>query len=94
MGMSVSGQIQSSGPLHVEGHLDGSVVCDSLSIGPTGRIAGEVTAVNLRIEGQLEGEITAEALEMGPTASMEGKLLCQTLELAFGATLSGEIKVG
>jgi cytoskeletal protein CcmA (bactofilin family) len=93
-GMTIIGEVRSTGPLTIEGRIEGSVDCDDLSVGPTGRIEGEIRSVSLQIEGAFEGEAKCSALEMGPKASFKGNLTCKSMALAFGAIVSGDVKVG
>lgn len=93
-GMTIEGEVRSTGPLVIEGRIEGSVDCDELSVGPTGQIEGVIRSLNLQIEGQFEGEATCSALEMGARANFTGTLVCKSLVLASGATVSGEVMVG
>ncbi len=93
-GVEIEGHLRSAGPIHVEGHIEGSLESDQVSIGSTGEVLGEVRAVGLSIYGTFEGEGACVSLTMGASANYRGKLQCETLELASGAVLEGTVEAG
>ena len=42
--MTIGGDVSTTGPLHVDGRIDGNVRCETLIEGPTGTIAGDIVA--------------------------------------------------
>jgi cytoskeletal protein CcmA (bactofilin family) len=93
-GVSIVGDVVSLGPMHLEGSLEGTISCEELSVGATGKIKGAVEAEDLRVEGSLDGKCTVGALNVGASAELDGTVRCKSIVLAQGAKLRGDVKVG
>ncbi|HUG41276.1 MAG TPA: polymer-forming cytoskeletal protein [Longimicrobiales bacterium] len=71
-GMVLNGDCRTDGTLRVEGHVTGNVQANRLTIGPTGRVDGDVTGDGgggsehaVLIEGHVGGAIRAPRVEIG-----------------------------
>jgi cytoskeletal protein CcmA (bactofilin family) len=93
-GVEIVGTLLSPGPMQFEGSMNGSISCQTLALGPTGFVIGDIDSEELHLDGGVKGTIRCETLEMGATAVAHGHLECQVLILQKGARLQGEIKVG
>lgn len=93
-GVLIKGSIQSPGPLHFQGEVEGEVTAPQVSLGPTAKMRGKLNCEELAIHGLMEGEVVCGELSMGQTARLEGSVRCRTLRLAVGAVVNGEVLVG
>ena len=93
---AVSGRIEGDDDLTVEGRVDGAIeLSETLTIGPAGRIDGEVSARQVIIEGSFEGDIVAgERVVLAASARAVATIEAPLVEMADGARLRGELKVG
>ena len=55
--LMISGDVTSTGELHIDGHVEGDVRCASLVLGNTSEIKGSVTAEEVMILGRLIGSV-------------------------------------
>jgi len=91
------GELQFAGGLYLEGSLLGSAVAlegrpAQLTIAARGRVEGEVHAPVVVVHGSVLGDIHAsERLELGPGARVEGRLHYTLLQIAAGASVSGQL---
>jgi cytoskeletal protein CcmA (bactofilin family) len=88
----ITGNIGGSGHLHIDGRIDGDVVCSVLILGADGIIAGNVTTDNATIAGTIEGTIAAKVLTIEATARIEGDLSYDAVSIATGAVVEGRVK--
>ena len=87
--VTVTGNVVSSGDLHVDGRIDGDVSCASLVLGERGHIAGSIVADDARLCGEVRGSITARALVIEKTARTAGDISYESLSMEPGARAEG-----
>lgn len=90
-GFTIRGEIDSSGVLHVEGSIIGTIRSDDVNIGHAGLIEGALTCTNLNIKGQLTGTVVCDELVIAPSARVKGDLSYRFLTIGSGATIEGEL---
>ncbi len=92
----ISGRIEGDDDLTVQGHVDGTIdLSQTLTIGPQGRIDGDIRARQVILKGVLNGEITAvERVVLASTARAIANIEAPIVEMADGARLQGELNVG
>src|SRR5690606_5390715 len=78
-----------SADLHIDGTVEGDIVCTALVQGSSGRIIGSITADGARLAGSLEGTITVRELVVLKTARIDGDVHYETLTIEQGATVNG-----
>jgi len=90
-GAVIEGTVRVSGPVQVDGHIDGSLLADGhVSVGPTGSIVGELIAEELALGGRIEGRIEVrDHLYIAPGASARGELRYSTLQVDRGGMIDG-----
>lgn len=79
----------------LDGRVEGAInVRDhSLTIGPDADIRADIVGNSVIIRGRVKGKITAsEKLHLHETASVEGDVSAQTIVIAEGARLEGQIE--
>jgi cytoskeletal protein CcmA (bactofilin family) len=90
-GFTLRGEIESSGVLHVEGCIIGTIKSDDVNIGNTGSIEGALTCSNLNIKGQLTGSVICDELVIAPSARVKGDLSYRFLTIGSDASIEGEL---
>lgn len=96
-GVTIRGDVQFSGTLHLDGVVEGSVHADAgsdgvLTISETGRVIGRVEVPHAVINGGVTGDIdVSERLELAPLARIDGDVQYQVLEMAAGAQVNGKM---
>ncbi|WP_162305851.1 bactofilin family protein [Oleisolibacter albus] len=90
--MSITGNLDTPGEVHVEGLVDGDVTCSRLIIGASGRIIGRVSAVSVRVHGSVQGSVDADEVYLLNGSSVEGDVIQASLEIAPGARFEGAVR--
>jgi cytoskeletal protein CcmA (bactofilin family) len=94
-GTVVSGDIECSGVLKVEGRVNGSVRrARQLMLAKEGAISGDVTASEVVVGGVIDGNVTAaERLELQTTAVVNGDIATKSIVVMEGARINGGVKM-
>jgi len=90
--LSVRGDLISPGDLQIDGLVEGDIQCQSLTIGPSATVTGNVLAEEVLIRGSLHGDIEARSVTLGKTAQVNGDILHDTIAIEAGALLDGHIR--
>ena len=90
-GFSLIGELTAQGVLHVEGVIKGTVTTESVNIGPTGAIEGEVRCGSLHIKGTFIGEALCQELFIANNALVRGNITYETLSIQRGAYVQGTL---
>jgi len=90
---TVKGDIESSGTLHVEGTIIGTVRSGHINISPTGRVEGDIQCTSLNIKGCFAGTAVCEELVVAASAHVKGHLTYKFLTVGTGARLEGDMVV-
>jgi cytoskeletal protein CcmA (bactofilin family) len=94
-GTTVSGDIECSGVLKVEGRVDGSVRrARQVMLAKEGAIHGDVTADEVVVGGVIDGAVTAtNRLELQTTAVVNGDIMTKSIVVMEGARINGSVKM-
>lgn len=94
-GMTVSGDVESSGVVKVEGRVDGSIrSARQVLVGRQGTVHGDIDTREAVIGGTVEGMITAgERVEIQATASVQGDIVTRTIVVAEGGKINGTVRM-
>src|SRR5688572_5063220 len=87
--VAIKGNVEASADLHVDGVVEGDIVCTSLVQGETSRIEGGITADGARLSGAIKGTITVRELVILKSARIEGNVHYETLTIEQGAKVNG-----
>lgn len=85
----LTGNLSSSGIVHVDGKLTGDVSCEELVIGIRGVVKGHVNAEKLHIYGVLEGTANVDSLFIAKSAKLVGDASHITIAIEPGAFIDG-----
>lgn len=93
----ISGNINFTGVLYVDGHVNGNITADEvenslLTIGQNGHVVGEINVPHIMIFGRVEGDVYAtEHVELMSSARIEGNVYYKLIEMAMGAEVNGQM---
>jgi cytoskeletal protein CcmA (bactofilin family) len=93
----VSGDIEFSGGLHVDGYIKGNIQAELetnsvLSIAEQGVVEGSVSVPHVVLNGTVKGDVSArERVELGATARVIGNVFYNLIEMAIGAEINGKL---
>lgn len=94
-GTTITGDVQCSGVLKVEGRIDGSVrQARQVMLAKEGAIAGDVTAHEIVVGGVIDGNVTAtDRLELQTTAVVNGDINTKSIVVMEGARINGSVRM-
>jgi cytoskeletal protein CcmA (bactofilin family) len=93
----IHGDVEFTGGLHIDGHINGNVKGDSaegtfLSVSQDGCVEGSVSAPTVILNGIVKGDIEAsERIELGSKARVLGNVHYTVIETAVGAQINGKL---
>ena len=90
--MRITGNLVTDGDVQIDGVIDGDIRSQSLSVGRTAQIQGELVADVVRIWGRVTGRVRGRDIALMETAEVRGDILHETLEVARGAMIEGAVK--
>lgn len=90
--LRIIGDIDGDGEVHIEGHIDGNIRCDTLTVGEAGRLEGKIMVNKLRLLGTITGSVRARFVSMMKTARMIGDVTHERIEIEAGAMVDGLYK--
>lgn len=95
-GTVIEGTVRTSGRIQIDGQIDGTLEVDGhVSVGPNGRINGEVIADDLVVGGRIEGKATARKhLHVASSGAVKGEVRYGTLQVDRGAVMDGSALFG
>ncbi|MDG2004996.1 MAG: polymer-forming cytoskeletal protein [Novosphingobium sp.] len=88
---SIKGDITATADLHVDGKVEGDIVCATLVQGESGEVIGGVRAECARLAGLVRGSVSARDLVVLKTARLHGDVQYDTLTIEQGALVDGHL---
>lgn len=86
----IQGTVASKGSIRVDGKVEGGITeADSVVIGETGDVQGDVSARAVVIGGKVIGNINASTIEILSEASIHGDIKTAALAISEGANFEG-----
>ncbi|MES2254818.1 MAG: polymer-forming cytoskeletal protein [Pseudomonadota bacterium] len=89
--ITIKGDLESDGELHINGIVHGQICADRLVIGPGGYLEGDVIARDVHIEGRMEGRIFALNVTLDSSAEVNGRIFHNTITVAKGARIDARM---
>jgi cytoskeletal protein CcmA (bactofilin family) len=89
--LTVKGQLDTDGEVHVHGNVQGGINADRLVLGAGGYVEGDVVARDVHIEGRLNGRIFAFNVTLDSSADVTGRIFHHTVTVARGARIEGRM---
>ncbi|MDJ0741395.1 MAG: polymer-forming cytoskeletal protein [Gammaproteobacteria bacterium] len=96
-GTVITGDVEFSGGLHLDGVIKGRVNGDgdsrsTLTVSEQGQVEGDVRVENLILNGVVTGDVyAAERAELAANARVNGTVYYRLLEMAMGAEVNGKL---
>jgi len=88
--MNVTGNLEGSDTVHIDGHVVGNItVSNTLVIGKSGMVEGNIEAKHAIINGELQGTIKCENLEVMQTGKVSQYI--EAKHLVLDGTIDGDI---
>lgn len=87
----LTGDLVSNGDVTVEGTIDGSIKCRSLTLCGQPEIKGIVEAETAHVGGTFSGELRANKVILNKSARMRGDIYQEILEIHTGAEFEGKV---
>ena len=90
----IKGELNGSEDLTIEGHVEGKIELRDhvLTIGPNGKIKGELFAKSVVVLGEVIGNVTAsEKVDIRENGSVEGDITSPRVAIAEGAHFRGSV---
>jgi cytoskeletal protein CcmA (bactofilin family) len=92
----ITGNLNFTGGLHVEGEIDGNVQAGDdtsvLILSEDGVIKGDIHVPNMVLNGTVEGDVYAsDHVELAPQARINGNVYYHLIEMSMGSTLNGSL---
>ena len=88
--MKVTGNLDGTDTIHIDGHVIGNInVNNTLVIGKTGMVEGDIEAKHVIINGELKGTIKCENLEVMQTGKVSRYV--EANHLILDGTIDGDI---
>lgn len=95
-GTKITGDINSSGDVRIDGHLKGNIVTTGkFVLGVNGVVDGNVTSEHADLSGEVKGTVNiAELLLLKSTAKINGDIVTGKLSIESGALFTGTCNMG
>ena len=90
--LTVAGDLDGKGEVQIDGTVNGNIICNTLLVGESATINGEVIAESVRVHGAVNGQIKAPTVSLASTARVVGNILHENLSIEPGAFLEGHCK--
>ena len=90
--LKITGDLHCEGEIQIDGNIEGDIRTNSLLIGKTAIIKGEIVADSVRVHGTVNGQIKARTVILATTAHVVGDILHEDLAIENGAFLEGHCK--
>jgi cytoskeletal protein CcmA (bactofilin family) len=87
--LKIVGDLSCEGEIQVDGSIDGDIRTQSLLVGETAQVKGEIVAETVNIHGNVNGQIKSRCVILAKTAHVVGDILHENLTIETGAFLEG-----
>ena len=91
-GITITGNIEASVDLQVQGKVNGDVRCVTLILGERSMVQGSVFAERVRVSGTVEGSIETRDLAVEASARVSGDVTYSRIRIANGGVINGHMK--
>lgn len=88
-GVTIRGDLATSGDLHLDGAVEGDVTVGRLTIGETGVVTGVIHAESVEVRGKVSGAISARQVKLCASARVDGDISHAELSIEAGAHFEG-----
>ena len=89
--VTVSGSLKTTAQVQIDGRIDGDLRCETLSMGESGVVSGDIFAEEARIAGLVEGKVSARIVTIEATGRIAGDVTYETISIAAGGRIDGRL---
>lgn len=90
--LKITGQLESTEDIQVDGEVDGDVRGVSVKIGSNAKVKGTVYGDAVELAGTIDGKIEAKKVVLTSTAHMSGDVVHQDIKIESGAYIDGHCR--
>ena len=90
--LQVTGNIVTSGEVHVSGSVKGDITAKKVTIGEGGSVTGAIEAESALVAGALAGRLTAASVILAATARVVADITHAALTIEQGAVFEGHCR--
>lgn len=92
-GTKIKGEINTECRVHIDGEFEGTILSkDSVMVGKSGLLKGEIQSVSVSVSGNLIGNVNANLVEIKPHGRIEGTVSTQEFVIERKGIFMGESK--
>src|SRR5271155_842987 len=91
-GTQLKGSLTSTCPVLVRGRIEGDVTAPSLTVSPSGAVAGKAKVGQLQAEGEISGEFDADVVQLSGRVQDRTVIRAKTLSVQL-ASENGKLQV-
>jgi cytoskeletal protein CcmA (bactofilin family) len=88
-GLTVTGSLDADASVHVHGSVIGPIRAETLVLGKSGYVEGDIVARVVQIAGRVLGRVFAVNVIVDKTADIKGRIFHHTMSVAEGAKIIG-----
>ena len=88
----IEGNIDSTGPVEVQGTVLGKLRAPEIRIAPTGNLEGAAIANDLAVHGRVSGVIDARNVSLSDSAVVSADITHEQIAIDSGADVEGQLK--
>ncbi len=93
-GTEIEGNIKTTESIRIDGKIKGELQADTIVIGESGVVMGDIVANHITVAGKIKGNVTANAqLELLPSGHIIGDIRSNKLVISDGATFEGNCQM-
>ena len=90
--LHITGNLKTSGDIHIEGTVDGDIRAHLLTIGESATVNGECMADDVVVNGRIVGTVRGLKVRLTSTARVEGDIIHKTIAIESGAHFEGSVQ--
>jgi cytoskeletal protein CcmA (bactofilin family) len=91
-GTEFDGNLTTSGEVHVNGILLGTISAQVCIVETNGAVEGEISADEIIVRGRVAGPLRAYHVHLQSGAQVEGDVISDTIAVDSGASLNGSVR--
>jgi cytoskeletal protein CcmA (bactofilin family) len=89
--VTVTGNIEASVDLHIEGQVIGDVHCARLVVAEGSYVNGRIFAARAKVSGTVDGGVEAKDLAVEASGRLTGDIAYQRLRISNGGVIEGKV---
>ena len=90
--LTITGNVRSSGDIQVEGVVEGDVRAQTLIVGESATVKGEVVAEEVIVHGRVIGRLRGLKVRLSSSARCEGDIVHKMIAIESGAHFEGSVQ--